>query len=544
MIMKKLVLLYHTLKYLRCPQIYFRIYRKLVKPKVTEQYLGREPQKSDLWVHANLYDEKISQLVATFLGHTKKLDLPNDWNDESHSKLWVYNLHYFEDLLAVNANTKHDFHIALLDKWVAENPVGLGNGWEPYPISLRVPNILKAWQAGLPLQGVHFKSLHAQASFLSNDLEKHLLGNHYFVNLKALLFAGVIFNNKRWLKLAVKGLMSEIPEQTLEDGCNFELTPMYHALILVDMLDMYNLCQAYPHNVPRKLTNLIEDYIPKMLNFMLLVSHNDQGVSFFNDSVDGIAPTQTRIFAYAQALGFTLPALDVRQVNAIDSRPSGYMVATHSGNKLIFDAGNVGPDYIPGHAHADTLAFEFSIGSERVLVNSGTSQYGLSDKRLKERKTLSHNTVEVDGLDSSQVWSSFRVAKRARITEASAKVSDNKVELKAGHDGYYKIYGGPEHQRTVILGESSLQIKDELIGSFSLAKARFYLHPDLVVTLKNNNLKAMGKYFELFADLTEHQALLTKCSWHPGFGISKENSCLEITFSNPHSYIEFIWNAK
>ena len=544
-IMKKLVLLFHTLKYLRWPQFYFRIYRKLVKPIVTEQHSGHEPQKSALWVHAPLYDEKISShLVATFLGFTKQLDLPADWNDESHSKLWVYNLHYFEDLLSVNASTKHNFHIALINKWAAENPVGLGNGWEPYPISLRVPNILKAWQAGLPLQEKHFKSLHAQASFLSNDLEKHLLGNHYFVNLKALLFAGVIFDNRRWLKLAIKGLMSEIPEQTLEDGANFELTPMYHSLILVDMLDMYNLCRAYPKQVPKELTHLIEVYIPKMLNFMQLVSHNDQGVSFFNDSVDGIAPTQARINAYAQALGFTLPELDVQQVNAIDSRPSGYMVATHSGNKLIFDAGNVGPDYIPGHAHADTLAFELSIGSERVFVNTGTSQYGLGEQRLKERKTLSHNTVEVDGLDSSQVWSGFRVAKRARITEASAKVVDDKVELKASHNGYHKIYGGPHHQRTVLLGGSSLHIKDELDGTFSQAIARFYLHPDLVVTLENNNLRVVGKHFELFADLTGHQVLLSKSNWHPGFGISQQNNCLEITFSNPKSQIEFTWNAK
>lgn len=544
-IMKKLPLLFHTLKYLRWPQFYFRIYRKLVKPKVTEQYSGHEPQKSALWVHAPLYDEKISsQLAATFLGFTKQLDLPADWNDESHSKLWVYNLHYFEDLLSVNANTKHDFHIALLNKWAAENPVGLGNGWEPYPISLRVPNILKAWQAGLPLQEKHFKSVYAQASFLSNDLEKHLLGNHYFVNLKALLFAGVIFNNARWLKLAEKGLMSEIPEQTLEDGANFELTPMYHSLILVDMLDMYNLCRAYPRQVPKELTHLIESYIPKMLNFMQLVSHNDQGVSFFNDSVDGVAPNQERIIAYAQALGFTLQELDVQQVNAIDSRPSGYMIATHSGNKLIFDAGNVGPDYIPGHAHADTLAFEFSIGSERVFVNTGTSRYGVGEKRLQERQTLSHNTVEVDGLDSSQVWSGFRVAKRARITSASAKVVADTVELKAGHDGYQAIYSGPHHHRTLLLSESKLKVIDRLDGKFSQAKARFYLHPDLNVTLINEKLKVIGKRFELVADLKGHQAMVSKSNWHPGFGISQQNSCLEIMFSSPESHIEFTWNAK
>ena len=121
----------------------------------------------------------------------------------------------------------------------------------------------------------------------------------------------------------------------------------------------------------------------------------------------GIAANQERIIAYAQALGSTLPELDIQQLNAIDLRPSAYMVAINSGHKLIFDVGNVGPDYIPGHAHADTLAFELSIGSERVFVNTGISQYGLGERGLKERKTLSHNIVEVDGLDSSQVWSGF-----------------------------------------------------------------------------------------------------------------------------------------
>ena len=542
---KKFLLYFHTLKYLKFHQFYFRLYRKLITPRVTDFYLSEAQCSSKNWLHMPLYSEKISpQLYSNFLNIPKYLEFPNDWNNEKYSKLWTYNLHYFEDLLCDSTFNKHHFHIALLDKWIVDNSVGQGNGWEPYPLSLRITNILKAWLAGLPLQERHFKSLYEQASYLSNDLEKHLLGNHYFVNLKALLFAGVIFNNTRWLKLAVKGLISEIPEQTLEDGANFELTPMYHSLILVDMLDMYNLCRAYPKQVPKELTHLVEVFIPKMLNFMLLVSHNDQGVSFFNDSVEGVSPNQARINAYAQALGFTLPELDTHQVNAIDSRPSGYMVATHSGNKLIFDAGNVGPDYIPGHAHADTLSFEFSIGRERVFVNTGTSQYGLGEGRLKERKTLSHNTVEVDGLDSSQVWSGFRVAKRARITSSSAQVLDNKVELKASHNGYRKIYAGPNHHRTLLLGESSLQIKDELDGVFSQAIARFYLHPDLVVTLESGILKVIGMHFELFADLTWHQAVLSKSNWHPSFGISLHNYCLEISFSDTCSLIEFTWNPK
>ena len=85
------------------------------------------------------------------------------------------------------------------------------------------------------------------------------------------------------------------------------------------------------------------------------------------------------------------------------------------GSKLIFDAAAVGASYIPGHAHADTLSFEMSIGIERVFVNTGTSEYGLTQNRINQRKTRSHNTVEVDGLDSSKVWSNFRVGNRASI---------------------------------------------------------------------------------------------------------------------------------
>ena len=216
------------------------------------------------------------------------------------SKLWVYNLHYFEDLLSDNAEEKHNLHLQLLNSWVDQNPVGYGNGWEPYPTSLRIVNILKAWLGGLELDEKLFSSVFAQASFLSNDLEKHLLGNHYFVNLKALLFAGVIFENTRWLSIAEKGLISEIPEQILEDGANFELSPMYHSLILVDMLDMFNLSRAYPTQVSGKLVSQLEYYIPKMLAFMEAMTHPDGGVSFFNDSADGIAPTKAKIESYAE----------------------------------------------------------------------------------------------------------------------------------------------------------------------------------------------------------------------------------------------------
>ena len=58
---------------------------------------------------------------------------PNGWNDPRFEKLWLYNLHYFEKYCTTE----------LIERWIKENPIGHGNGWEPYPVSLRVVNWIK-----------------------------------------------------------------------------------------------------------------------------------------------------------------------------------------------------------------------------------------------------------------------------------------------------------------------------------------------------------------------------------------------------------------
>ena len=546
--MKKILLLVNTIKYLKLQQIIHKIIKIFIKSNTfnLSTFDGRMPLRSKNWHHIELYSPKIdNDFNACFLNQSKLLNLPSDWNDEFPSKLWLYNLHYFEDLLSSDAHKKHDFHLKLLKFWIDDNKLGFGNGWEPYPTSLRIVNILKAWLGGLELDEKLFSNVFTQASFLSSNLEKHLLGNHYFVNLKALLFAGVIFENIQWLRIAEEGLFCEIPEQILEDGANFELSPMYHSLMLVDMLDMLNLSKAYPSQVSSKLVSLLEDYIPKMLFFMEAMAHPDGGVSFFNDSSDGIAPTKLKIESYASKLGFEINLFDSSNNQIIDNASSGYICALRDGNKLIFDAAAVGPDYIPGHAHADTLSFEFSIGHERVFVNSGTSEYGLSQKRLHQRKTASHNTVEVDSKDSSQVWSGFRVGRRAKIIEKTQVLNcDRGIHLTAAHNGYKSIFFGCIHKREIYLNEKNLVIMDKLSGKFARAKSRFHFHPELKVTLKHDILTVVGRAFHLNSNLKDKNAQLIDSFWHPQFGIDMPNKVLVIDVSIKETEIIFKWSKS
>jgi len=544
--MKKIFFYVNTVKYLKWQQVYFRLIRKLLKPKVTEKLQKVRLYGSDKWHHELLYKNRINEkMEASFLNSRKILNLPADWHQESPSKLWLYNLHYFENLLSENSETRVKFHSKLLNSWIKDNPVGFGNGWEPYPTSLRIVNILKSWLGGFDLDHAVINSVFEQTSFLSNNLEKHLLGNHYFSNLKALLFSGVIYGNHKWIKTAERGLIIEIPEQILEDGANFELSPMYHSLMLIDMLDMLNLCRAFPKNTSKKLLVLLERTIPKMLSFMDAMTHPDGDLSFFNDAANGIAPSNKKIKNYSQSLGFDINYKDLDDCQIIDNSKSGYFCGVVGDNKIIFDAAQIGPDYLPGHAHADTLSFEMSIGNQRVFVNTGTSEYGLSEKRIRQRKTCSHNTVEVDGKDSSQVWSGFRVAKRARVLNRSADLNkgNKSIELKATHNGYKTLFGGCLHSRKITFDKDSLRVIDSLQGSFKFAKSRFYFHPDLNVSLENDLLKIQGASFMLHSDLSNNSASLSGSSWHPEFGVGISNKVLEVEFESNHIEIFFKWTV-
>ena len=85
------------------------------------------------------------------------------------------------------------------------------------------------------------KELTKSVSWLEKNDERHILANHYFENLKALLFAGCFFIGKdadRWRERALVEIPKQLREQTLQDGGHYERSPQYHALMLENYLDI------------------------------------------------------------------------------------------------------------------------------------------------------------------------------------------------------------------------------------------------------------------------------------------------------------------
>ena len=82
---------------------------------------------------------------------------------------------------------------------------------------------------------------------------------------------------------------------------------------------------------------------------------------------------------------------------------------------MLADVGLPCPRELPAHAHADSLGCVAYVDGAPLLVDTGTSGYAPGPARDRERSTAAHNTVELDGTDSTEVWGAFRAGRRARV---------------------------------------------------------------------------------------------------------------------------------
>ncbi|WP_288255134.1 alginate lyase family protein [uncultured Hydrogenophaga sp.] len=515
---------FHTLRHLRPGQILGRVVHRLHRPRPDARPAPPVRALRRPWVVAcGRAASLLGPDEACFLNQRRTLAFPQAWNDATVPKLWLYNLHYFEGLLAPADEAQRTLHRAWVQRWIDQNPPGHGNGWEPYPLSLRIVSWIKWMLAGEPADPVVLQSLAVQVRYLRQRLETHLLGNHLFENAKALVFAGHFFDGEEaesWRRKGEAILAEQLQEQLLPDGGHFERSPMYHALLLEGLLDLHNLHVAFAADSAtpwRKPVVRMLDWLPRLC-------HPDGGLAFFNDAAFGIASDWSDLRTYAERLGLTPTPVPPSMVWLGES---GY-ARLQSGSMLVLaDVAPVGPDYLPGHAHADSLSFECSVGTQRLFVNSGTSTYEIGRLRQWQRGTSAHNTLAIDGADSSEVWAGFRVARRARVRLVERPESD-KPCLTASHDGYRRLRGSPVHQRRWCLSEGRLELHDRVDGHGDhRVECFFHLHPEVQAgAIEGHVLSLSGSDGRGLARLTldaSFEWAVRDGHWYPGFGIQTRN---------------------
>lgn len=509
----KITLYINTIKYLKPTQLYYRVFnrlkrelykRKLLTVKIPEEIVIKEDTNyiiPELDFDIDYLDRfdivGILKNQFTFINLTYQVKLSEAWKNKGLQHLWRYNLHYFEYLFKLayeyskgnNQNIYYEKFKDLITSWVDNNPYAYGDGWHPYTVSLRISNWIATYQIfkeNILCDNEFDKSLREsiflQYKYLQYNLEKDVLGNHYYENIKALIIGSVFFEDKKVKEKFKKELLKQLNEQILEDGMHFELSPMYHKIILEDLIKIsYWLKdeEIYNHLVP---------YIKKMIDVTFSFEKNFGKTPAFNDSADGVSKDYKSLLEVCNIYFKLSP-----QSNTNFDK-SGYFIIEDQNKKLIFDTGEISPTYLPAHGHCDALSFELSINGSPFIVNSGTYRYESGEWRDYFRSTKAHNTVSISGQEQSQFWGSFRVAKRIKKVKRKQFLYKN-IQFYAGS---YVSYYGAEHKRYIGYIDENTIIVLDYINSKSKEKIQSYLHfvPEASVQINKNGIADAFKYKE------------------------------------------------
>jgi len=399
-----------------------------------------------------------------------------DWAQGDAPALWRFHLHYWDWSWGLAAEPlradARAWFAALWRSWRSAVTPGQGDAWRPYPTALRAWSfcgVHKDLVAGSDTEERFLASLSAHAGFLRRHMETDVGGNHLVKNLKALAGLAVFFADGELLDQTLDRLTGQLAVQVLLDGGHFERAPAYHCQVLADLIDVDGLIRAAGRAPGPELTGAIQ----RMRRWLGGVLSPDGQVPLLNDGY----PVDPALIGLLQP--GTAP--DDRLLFLPDT---GLIRASAGGWWLLADVGTPCPDELPAHSHADTLGCLVHVDGVPLLVDTGTSTYQPGTVRDYERSTAAHNTVEIDGTNSTEVWGAFRAARRARVNGVMTRDEGGALTAGAAHDGFRRLPGRPVHHRRWTLSSTGLRVDDLASGTGEHSvTVRWHLAPGSAVRL-------------------------------------------------------------
>ena len=404
---------------------------------------------------------------------------------------------------SANSNTCQEAAKALLFDWIQKNPFLFGPHYRSVmECGLRIPVFFFAL-ACLELDDAKIRNILTTIYHHAWWVEKRLslyssLGNHTICECLGLVFAGAVFGEsgvgQHWLHQGIKLLGQELGHQVLPDGGPAEQSLSYQRFVLdlywlvIDFLESNDLsdCTAWKSRLLRG--EAFQAAFQDRTGLPSSIDDSDDGYA-----VSPVVPPRRGI-----------PARD--DDGCITFPDAGYTVIHLQGGTLFtFDHGPLGMAPLYNHGHADALSVTLSMNGVRVLADPGTYRYNVVPEWRKYfRGTRAHNTVTIDGHDQAVQETPFIWSHPYQASLVSReRLPSGLIRLRGTHDGYTRLPQPVRHDRTLLLDDRSLVVRDTFQGSgrhqFEL---NYHLHPEIA-------LEDQGAWFRLHcADQT-----LFMCLW-------------------------------
>lgn len=328
------------------------------------------------------------------------------------------------------------------------------------------------------------RPLNRQAEHLARALPDGLNGAALLKAGIALMLAGALLpHGEKWLRKGGKLLDRELQTQILPDGGHVERSPAVMLDLLQHLLDLHHVLTL----TQRKLPDQLIASIGNLACAVKLVTHPDGGLALFNDSTEDDSSAVIMTLMRAGATGAV-------ERDLVQLPQTGFHRMAAGRSVLICDAGAPPPHGLDGHAHAGTLSFEFSHGTERMIVNCGAHPTA-EEWRQVQRATAAHSALVVDDTNSSMLLPFGGLALTPRSVVVRREQTEAGQWLDARHNGYDEPFG-LTHRRRLFLTADGLELigEETLSGrggrSFAL---RFHLHPAVQVSMTQSSQSALLK---------------------------------------------------
>ncbi len=383
---------------------------------------------------------------------------------------------WLRDLRAAGTEDARQTAQRLVSSWIEANSRWKRQTWQPDLIGERLAN----WFVHYVFLGAdRDESFRALLLRSAGEQTRHLLRSYAdiprdcqrFSAARGLIYAGLCFGQRRTLDTGIRFVISDIDQQILPDGGTIERSPQAVATVLRSLVEVRSALQTAHIEVP----NAIQGAIDRMAPMLRALRLGDGGLADFNGGTEGDESSINALLAQSGS-----------RAKALTSAPhSGFFRLSSGRSTIIMDSGGAPPPGSDERAHAGFLAFELSVGRDRLIVNCGAFNDLKSDWANALRATAAHSTLTVGDLNAAEVLSGGGIGARPTETGGQRREADGNFLVEAHHDGYRKLTG-LVHRRALYLAPDGNDVRGEdcLIGSAGQNFAiRFHLHPRIQASL-------------------------------------------------------------
>jgi uncharacterized heparinase superfamily protein len=377
------------------------------------------------------------------------------WDGVGATEAWRAALHGFEflrDLRALGGDAARIAARRIVDDWTQHETRIRSVAWRPEVLASRLASWLA--QSDFVCAGANDEfrarfqaSVARQATHLARIARLAPDGEAGIAVVKALIYAALALPGwQRRLPRWVAALEREIAWQVLGDGGHVERCPEAHLAVLRHLIDIRANLRAAREEVPESVTGAIDRMAP-MLRFF---RHGDGGLALFNDS------TESRDWL----IDMVLTQADARGKPLSSAPHSGFERAAAHRTLVLMDAGAPPPPGLDARAHAGALAFELSVGKERLVVNCGAYAGPNLQWREASRTTAAHSTVVVEDVNSAELLPGGGIGARPTRIVTQRREQDGNVWIDAEHNGYERAFG-LVHKRRLFLASAGDDLRGE-----------------------------------------------------------------------------------